>query len=54
MDILSPLILLYENGYQAFTETASGKDLGLAPVEIQAKVPCRAEVDIDDAGKQRR
>jgi hypothetical protein len=35
MDILSPLILLHQNGYKAITEIAGGEDLGLAMVEVQ-------------------
>jgi hypothetical protein len=50
MDILSPLILLHENGYKAFTDTAGSKDLGLAMVDSQGKILCLAEVDIEDAG----
>jgi hypothetical protein len=54
MDILSPLILLHQNGYKAFTEIAGGEDLGLATVEVQGKILCLAEGDIHEAGDARQ
>jgi len=54
MDILSPLILLHQNGYKALTETASAEDLQLAVVEVQDEVLCRAQGDTDEADSKRR
>jgi len=50
MDILSPLILLHQNGYKAFAEIAGGGDLGLPTVEAQGKILRLAEGDIHEAG----
>jgi hypothetical protein len=49
MDILSPLILLHQNGYKALTEIPGREDLGLATVEVQGKVLCLAAGDINGA-----
>ena len=47
MDILSPLILLHRNGYKAFGPTEADDDLRLAVVELEAKMACVAEGDLD-------
>jgi methyl-accepting chemotaxis protein len=47
MDILSPLILLHENGYKALGRTKGDDDLRLVVAELEAKMACVAEGDLD-------
>jgi hypothetical protein len=47
MDILSPLILLHENGYRALAATNSGDDLRLVIAELQRKIVRLGEGDLN-------
>jgi signal transduction histidine kinase len=47
MDILSPLILLHENGYKALATTKVGDDLGTVMAELQAQIVQVGEGDLD-------
>jgi len=47
MDILSPLILLQENGYKALGEIKGDKDLRLVVAEPKSKVKRVGEGDPD-------
>jgi signal transduction histidine kinase len=47
MDILSPLILLQENGYKALGLAKGDDDLRLVVVELEAKMACVADGDLD-------
>ena len=47
MDILSPMILLHENGYKALAATKSGDDLRLVMAELQRKIVRLGEGDLD-------
>ena len=47
MDILSPMILLHENGYKALAPTNYGDGLRLAMVELQDKIVRLGEGDLD-------
>lgn len=47
MDTLSPMILLHENGYKALAATKSGDDLRLVMTELQRKIVCVGEGDLN-------
>jgi signal transduction histidine kinase len=47
MDILSPLILLHENGYKALAATKCGDNLRLVMAELQHKIVRLGEGDLD-------
>ncbi len=47
MDILSPMILLHENGYKALAPTNLGDGLRLTMVELQGKIVRLGEGDLD-------